>query len=99
MSDLTKARDWARRMQNEHHRSDCPVKIQVAVTTKGYGQLCANPLAHDFHLFEERGMTWMCPGVCGGCIPAADRALWRRHADEIDAHLAREGDEDEEAML
>lgn len=36
--------------------------------------------------------TWRV-GACLGCVTDADRALWVRLADEVDAYLARPADE------
>lgn len=52
----------------------------------------ARRMAHATHRPEclTRPAPWLKPAPangCDGCMPAADRVLWSRLADEIDRHL------------
>lgn len=76
------------------------------ITLGGVWCWCKNTKPHPEHDwddvfsngFEEVRHTVRCEGTCTGCVPAAERALWRQIADEIGAHLKRPADADQEAL-
>ncbi len=89
MSDLTQFRDHARRCSIATHRTDCP-SIRPS---RGYpfrAGRCDDKTDHDPH---EIFPLVDCPGVCSGCMPDSERALWARLASETDAYLSRPTEE------
>lgn len=112
MSDLTQLRDHARFMAGREHAAGCPPvrsRPHLARTVEmwcGNEQAlwCGNKNAHDSHdwtrqaRFVNGHVEWHCHGICGGCMPDSERALWVSIAEEIDAYLGR-GDEGQETLL
>lgn len=97
MSDLERFRDHCREMATIQHAEDCYGAQRVTKVLLRNGRAsdldhdlsCADETAHDAHEWiGDHGFDWFCPGVCGGCVSDADRALWIRLADEIDGYLA-----------
>ena len=95
MSELEATRDYARRMAQSDHRPGCERRERVTGVS---GRLvdvlsCPRTDGHERHAYTMAwsiwpAFTWLCPGICGGCMPDAERALWTQIADEIEAHLA-----------
>ena len=87
MSTLTTFRDHCRAMADGGHSPDCLVMTEKARSNWGY-----------FRMFREWPEVWGeqptgPPTLCGGgCVNSADRELFARLADEVDAYLT---DEDE----
>lgn len=81
MSGLTRFRDHCRRMSTAEHKPECP-------------SLTAREPHWDAWILAEDGksMTWRgpkppwTPPTCDGCLTDADRALFERLADEVDAY-------------
>ena len=99
MSSLTDARDHARRMQH-----------WVDPREKANGRIAAwcLPLTRDGQVVEEPrhercgdSADW-CACSCHPRDPgpsAAERVLWGRIADEIDAHLGRAAEDEAEGLF
>ena len=92
MSDLATMRDHARVRAASAHRADCQ-RTKRGHQTGPRRAPCDRDDAHELHEWIYRDLTWNCPGICGGCQRADQRALWAQIADEIDAYLTREDDE------
>lgn len=99
MSDLTQFRDHARLMAARVHAAGCPPERSRPGRAHHDGwKWCRDATSHDAHQWSEPSrysdalLTWECAGICGGCAPAAERALWAQLAAEIDAYLAHDPD-------
>lgn len=97
MSDLETFRDHCQRMADSRHLDDCERIHRVTKALAGYGSeldwtiSCADLTGHEPHEWVgDRGFDWYCPGLCSGCMPDAQRALWTRLADEVDAYLSHD---------
>jgi len=98
MSDLEQLRDHARRLSAAGHRDDCErihriVKVDRRLMRYDLDHTlsCASIDGHEPHRWvTENGFDWWCPGLCAGCMPVSERALWLQIADEIDAYLTPE---------
>lgn len=78
MSDLTSFRDHCRSMAADGaHLAAC---LSLRPRVSAWAARFA-----DQEPFE--------PPACPGCVPAADRALFQRLADEVDAYLTEDEDE------
>lgn len=96
MSDLTKARDHARAMQRHQQHCKRTKRLNEPDYDGDWWLSCTRDDPHEEHDWTGDWMgafDWTCPGICGGCTPERDRELWRRLADELDAHLARNNEE------
>lgn len=87
MSELTKARDWARAMADGGRPRP-----------KGVGIPCQYPRWLDLTHEDCQAGPGHCRCQCHDADrpeppTEAERELWRRLADEMDAHLARENEE------
>ena len=88
MSELETFRDHCRKMADAGHSPDCAFATGKALDRWGH-----------FHLFREWPEKWGArpsgpPKPCpGDCVSDADRALFTRLADEIDAYLTPDADE------
>lgn len=105
MSDLTQFRDHARFMASREHAEGCaPALSSRSRAHRGVQKWCGNRGAHDEHewtgntRFGGLDVTWWCAGRCSGCVSDAERDLWTRLADEIDAYL-KPADDDQELPL
>jgi len=86
MSELTTFRDHARAMSEAEHRKDCEGTPDRVATR-------ARDISSYRRMFGELHPKLMPIERCPGCVTDADRALWARLADEVDAHLARNVEE------
>ena len=94
MSDLTEFRDHAQRLSTADHRDDCDrihriVKLDRWLNRYGLDATlsCGSTDGHEPHFWQVSGLDWDCPGLCGGCMPDSERALWTKLASEVDAYL------------
>lgn len=61
-----------------------------AMSTAEHKPECGESFQRPGWLWE----SWRTPASdCPGCVTDADRALWKRLADEVDSHLARHTEE------
>ncbi len=103
MSALSEFHEHARRLSTSEHRDDCERIHRITKVLSGGHSLdparsCDSTDGHDMHDWtDSRGFGWWCPGLCGGCMPEAERVLWTRLADEIDEYMA--GDHDDDALF
>ena len=90
MSDLTRFRDYARKMAGRDHLLDCP----SLEANRPFWQSFETVTSADGQI---QALRWMGPPPplpeCDGCVTVAERALWTRLADEADAYLDREPEE------
>ena len=101
MSELSEFRDHAQRLSTSEHRDDCDRIHRITkVLSGGHGldptRSCDRTDGHDWHDWtDSHGFGWTCPGLCGGCMPDAERVLWTRLAAEIAEYVAgNDGDVD-----
>jgi len=92
-TDLEQARDHARTMAGAQHTPDCWANDRTLGPISGTASVrrCGLKEPHDAHQWTR--WTW-CPGVCGGCMSEAERAAWAKQADEYDAYLESQDEED-----
>ena len=101
MTELETFRDHARRLSESAHRDDCDRIHRIVKTSEWLSNLglddtlsCPDETGHEPHEWTStNGIGWWCPGLCGGCATDAQRGLWTRLADEIDAYLSAGDDE------
>lgn len=97
VSELTTLRDHAREMAASEHRPECKgVVTRIGshlglVGTDLYRVwTCDDESEHEPHRWvDDFCIEWKCQGICPGCIPDSERALWVQIRDEIDAYLTR----------
>ncbi|WP_232676716.1 hypothetical protein [Nocardioides sp. R-C-SC26] len=91
-TQLEQLRDHSRHMAGRRHAATCPPKRErPSGVIVGRARWCGSGEPHDRHDWEgPDSITWECAGICGGCMPVRERALWVQIADEIDAHLTRD---------
>lgn len=101
MGDLRELRDHAVRLAESAHVDDCLrihrvtklIRLDFDVTLS-----CASDAGHESHdWIATNGLSYYCPGLCGGCMTERERALWRQLAGEISEYLDRP-DEQQEAL-
>lgn len=109
VSDLKELRDHARRLAESAHVDDCLLINRITKLVKpAPGEFlgldvtlsCPSMAGHDPHdWLAIDGLDYYCPGLCGGCMTDAERALWRQIAAEIGEHLERPDDEHQGALV
>lgn len=89
MSELETFRDHCQRMATRTHSYDCDGYQRSDCGAQGLEWVltCPEPAPHDHHTWHYDRFDWTCPGLCTGCMPEAERALWQRLAAEVTAHL------------
>ena len=92
MSELSEFGKHARAMSTRQHTEPCPW-VNPAKAKRDSGRAIWQ-LAEDQSALHLVGFEATIP-ACPGCVTDADRALWARLADEVDAYLQ----EDEEPGL
>ena len=97
MSELSEFRDHARRLSESAHRDDCDRIHRITKLDRWLSEhaldvtlSCSSTEEHEPHEWLGVGLEFACPGLCGGCMPDAERVLWTHLADEIDAHLSND---------
>ncbi|HEY9408879.1 MAG TPA: hypothetical protein VIP77_04800 [Jiangellaceae bacterium] len=108
MSDLKELRDHAQRLAESAHVDDCLLINRITKLIRpdvgeflGYDVTlsCPSTAGHDSHDWvATNGLSYYCPGLCGGCMTEPERALWRQIATEIGAHLDRPDDKEQGAL-
>lgn len=99
MSDLEQFREHAVRLAESAHVDDCELihRITKLVRPANAGFIgpdvilsCASIAGHDSHdWIATNGLSYYCPGLCGGCMTERERVLWRQLAGEIAEYLDR----------
>lgn len=92
---LTAFRDHARRMAEAEHKPDCPhvTAVEPYWPPGGWAPIDADG-NWDVGGTGIHGLGWLgpkpewSPPPCDGCITDADRAQWRRLANEVDDYRA-----------
>lgn len=105
VSDLKELRDHAVRLAESAHVDDC-LRIHRITKLIPLGRddwditlSCASDAGHESHdWINPYGLSYYCPGLCGGCMTERERTLWRQLAGEIGEYLDKPDDEQQEAL-
>jgi hypothetical protein len=92
VSDLESFRDHCRRMADAEHKPEC-CQCGSSWCCGCVGHPAGKPTG--WAQWQWNDHAEVCPGnptapPCPGCVTNADRVLWTRLADEVDAYLSHD---------